>query len=251
MPWGRPCDAPEPGPAPSATRRGLQRIGAWRRLRSWAKRWPVADAGFTLIELLVVVAIIGILTAFIVPKVIAALSSSVANTAVNSAQELAAAMESFYSANGYFPGCSKKCPIGSGAVSNFDITNGYTDSLITYHHLMHDLQPYLALSTTEKNADFWVVQGTSTAAPDPSAGNGASDDDITYAATANGYTLLVYAKNGEQSPIVIDVTAGTGGDIYAGAAANTHYGLLSGVIKTAPACVGGTCRFNDTVPVTW
>jgi len=209
-----------------------------RLFSSLRKRLQVAsraNGGFTLIELLVVIAIIGILTAFIMPKVISALSSSVANTTVNTAQEIAAALESYYSQNGTFSGLSG----------------------ITYQSFMQDLQPYLPLATSETQADFYVVQAAPKAPADP---NGSTNgDSLNIAASNNAYVLIIYAKNGEQTPICLSVRAGVTGNLWAGAEAvkECATGSTPAPANLAPTiaatCADGstTCTFTETAKLPW
>jgi general secretion pathway protein G len=193
-----------------------------------ARRRRVGEQGFTLIELLAVVAIIGILTAFIIPRISAAVSDSAAQSAVNAVQGVATALESYYDQNGCFPG-GGTCP----AVS-------------TYSDMEATLSPYGAnLPSAASGANFWLAYSDT-----PSNSNA---EALNYASSGVAYTLVVYAKNGEQSPIEVNVTAGSGGNIYVGAAA-----VNKSVTPSPPTAVqgcggGGTtpCSFTYQTAVPW
>ena len=72
----------------------MQRI--LRRLRRNEK-------GFTLIELMVVIAIIGVLTALIIPRVLAAQNQAKINDTVNELRVVEAGIEQYYSSNTSLP----------------------------------------------------------------------------------------------------------------------------------------------------
>lgn len=59
--------------------------------------------GFTLIELMVVIAIIGVLTALIIPRVLAAQNQAKINDTVNQVRVIEAALEQSYSASAALP----------------------------------------------------------------------------------------------------------------------------------------------------
>lgn len=182
------------------------------------------DAGFTLIEPLAAVAIIGILTAFTIPRVVSAMSSSTAQSAIDVVRGTAAAFESYDDQNGCFPGGGGAC----GTVS-------------TYADLDAALTPYgSTLPSDSAAASFWIVQGQ------PNSDAEAVDDSVS----ASGYTPVLYARNGEPSPSALNVTAGSGGTLLAGSAAAGA--TLSPAAAILPACKGGvTCPFSDRTAIRW
>ena len=203
---------------------------------------PHGQDGFTLIELLAVIAIIGILTALIIPRVIAAMSSSVVNNGVQTAQDIAAAMEGYYNANGQFP------PVPSHPSSSCNNEAGNPDLsgvTISYEHLIADLQPYgPSIAPNAVNANFWIEQLASE--------NNANNECVVYSNTGpDSYTLTIYGKNGGLTPIVIDVTAGTGGDIYVGSRILASTPHAPSDVYQCGSSGTTACNFGETIAVTW
>lgn len=63
----------------------------------WKKRVSISgEAGFTLIEMMVVIAIIGLIAAFAMPSVIAAMTNSRIQAVENQAREIQLAMDQYY-----------------------------------------------------------------------------------------------------------------------------------------------------------
>lgn len=72
-------------------------------MKGLARRLRRSEEGFTLIELMVVLAIIAILTALIVPRLIAAIGNSQADDAINQVRVVEAGIEEYYYANDTLP----------------------------------------------------------------------------------------------------------------------------------------------------
>lgn len=104
-------------------------------MKKLARQLRRSQDGFTLVELMVVLAIIAILTALIVPRLLAAIGNSQASDAVNQVHVVQAGIEEYYYANGYLPGTSSST----------------TPS--TWPELVSTLSSYVSLNPTEKALD--------------------------------------------------------------------------------------------------
>lgn len=74
-----------------------------RLLLQRARRWGRAEGGFSLLELVMVVAIIAALAAIAVPRMTQAIDNAKTNADRADVQQIAAALERFYEANGKYP----------------------------------------------------------------------------------------------------------------------------------------------------
>lgn len=182
----------------------------WRnpRLRAFRERcrkiW-LADAAFTLIELMVVIAIIGILTAFLIPRVLAALQGSQVNAAVNEIKAIQTGIEEYYDQNNSFPAA------GCTAVGNS-----------CWQTLVTDLAPYISLPQNDGQLGNppATLQSTSPSGTPPSitytwtVPGGPSSHPNEYiltdtapgsgSAASNGtYTIQVWV-NGQQTTYVLN-----------------------------------------------
>jgi prepilin-type N-terminal cleavage/methylation domain-containing protein len=155
------------------------------------------EEGFTLIELLVVVAIIGLIVAIAIPRVVAALDNARLGSAEAQAKQIQVAFARYNAdCDGTYPSQSGNSlggpaqnyttdpsPNGSGTKCGAAATT--QPSITGYDDLRNVLYPYVALPPTEGSAEFSFSNYTSSTNP-------------PYT-----YTLVIKARNNAQSTITI------------------------------------------------
>lgn len=144
-----------------------------------------SEAGFTLIELMVVIAIIGILTAFLIPRVLAALNDSQVNNAVNEVKIVQTGIEEYFDQN------NDTLPVTS-------CSSGCWASLVSA------LEPYVALPPNDQQLQN--LTSTATAYTWKFAGTGGNNTIVLTESpptntTQGTYTITVNV-NGSQPNII-------------------------------------------------
>ena len=141
-----------------------------------------SEKGFTLIELVVVLAIIGALTALIVPRVLAAMNQAYVSTATNTARELQTAISVFQEGN------AGSLPSDWGASQSWQT--------IDYQKLYGDVGQTIALPADSSQADFEMTTVTNSKVWSGIDGN--------YYTDGNGnYLLVLTARDHDGTEIVI------------------------------------------------
>jgi prepilin-type N-terminal cleavage/methylation domain-containing protein len=160
------------------------------------------ERGFTLIELMVVIAIIGILMAFIVPRVVAAMNDSVKNDAINQMRTLAIGVEEYYNQNGTVPGCA-----ASGG--SYTCQSGFT-----YADLTSELSPYVALPSVDNGNSSFCPGDIQQSATKGNGCSGVTDNyDVTVFASSGDVVYEFNVNDNQKDLISLVITPGSSSQI--------------------------------------
>lgn len=125
------------------------------------------ESGFTLIELLIVVAIIGLISAIVIPSLQRAVTRSVKTALAADGNAVYSAFTRYYSDNGFFPSTSSPTTRAFSLSTMFPLSNGYVTvpSAITTKLQNDRFTAYDSPNLSGSDTQFYVVM---TSKRDPS-----------------------------------------------------------------------------------